>query len=87
MGKYTISSAAYLAARGEFLKSEDGGYYAIPDGAAMYEGTVALGLPFGSNFELRIEFRGDFSDKEIFFKGTEARKNQFTGTGAFLAYF
>ncbi|HEY0713420.1 MAG TPA: porin [Polyangia bacterium] len=85
MGKLTLAPSAYLAARGEFVKS-DGGYYALTD-TSIYEGTVTLGLPFGANYELRIEARGDFSDKEIFAKGAETKKQQFTGTAAFLAWF
>jgi hypothetical protein len=85
MGKYVLSPGAYLAARGEFLKSK--GAYATLVDTALYEGTICLGLPFGSNYELRIEGRGDFSDKEIFFKEAEMKKNQITGTAAFLAFF
>jgi hypothetical protein len=84
MGKYTISPAIYLAARGEYLKSKNA-YYAL-DGA-QYEGTGTVGLPFGSNYELRLEGRFDGSDKEIFFKGGTAKKNQLTATAAFLAFF
>jgi hypothetical protein len=86
MGKLNLGPAAYLSGRGEFVKSKGGAYYTLDD-TALYEGTLCLGLPFGSNFELRIEGRGDFSDKEIFAKGTEVKKNQFTGTAAFLAFF
>ncbi|HEY0705340.1 MAG TPA: porin, partial [Polyangia bacterium] len=87
MGKLTLAPSAYLAARGEFVKSnDDGGYYGFAD-TSIYEGTLALGLPFGSNYELRIEARGDFSDKELFTKGTTPKKQQFTGTAAFLAWF
>jgi hypothetical protein len=85
MGKYVISPGAYLAARGEYVKSK--GAYATLVDTALYEGTLCLGLPFGSNYEMRIEGRGDFSDKELFKKGAENKKNQITGTAAFLAFF
>jgi hypothetical protein len=85
MGKLNLGPGAYLAARGEYVKSK-GSYLALVD-TAVYEGTLCLGLPFGSNYELRIEGRGDFSDKEIFKKGAEVKKNQITGTAAFLAFF
>jgi hypothetical protein len=85
MGKYVISPGAYLSARGEYLKSK--GAYATLVDTALYEGTLCLGLPFGSNYELRIEGRGDFSDKELFKKELEPKKNQVTGTAAFLAFF
>jgi hypothetical protein len=104
MGKYTISPNVYLAARGEYLKSKDGGYYwldgknfgsgaaLLPPGSmtgsvGLYEGTLCLGIPVGTNYEFRAEGRFDGSDKEIFVKKMEAKKNQFTGTAAFLAFF
>ncbi len=86
MGKYSIGTSAYVAARGEYIKSKKA-YYGL-DGA-LYEGTVTLGLPFGSNFEIRLEGRADVSDKEIFVTkaGEAAKKNQATATAAFLAFF
>jgi hypothetical protein len=87
MGKYVISPGAYLAARGEYLKTKAAAYAALSQDTAIEEGTICLGLPFGSNFELRIEGRGDFSDQELFKKGADPKKNQITGTAAFLAFF
>jgi hypothetical protein len=62
------------------------------DDAVLYEGTLMGGLTVAKHFELRLELRGDFANKEIFQKGAAPdvvynRKNQFTGLLAFLAYF
>jgi hypothetical protein len=58
----------------------------------LYEGTLMGGLTVAKHFELRLELRGDFANKDIFQKGAAPdvvynRKNQFTGLLAFLAYF
>jgi hypothetical protein len=82
-----VSEALYIAARGEFLKSEPMFYAAFPEDTTLFEGTLMAGLPFGKNFEIRLELRGDFSNKEVFVKGADPRKNQFTGTAAFLSFF
>jgi hypothetical protein len=60
--------------------------------AVLYEGTLMGGLTVAKHFELRLELRGDFANKDIFQKGDAGevaynRKNQFTGLAAFLAYF
>jgi hypothetical protein len=70
MGKFAISDAVYVAARGEFVKSDKGGWggIALTDAYNLFEGTVMLGLPMGAHYEMRIEGRGDFSDKEVFVK-------------------
>jgi hypothetical protein len=87
MGRFAVNESLYVAARGEYVKSSEGGYASALGDGALYEGTLMVGLPWGKNFELRLEGRGDFSDEEIFLKGAETRKNQITGTAAFLAYF
>ena len=48
---------------------------------------AAAGLTVAKHFETRLELRGDFANKDLFVKGDVARKNQFTGLVAFLAYF
>jgi hypothetical protein len=83
MLRAALSEMLYVAGRGEFIASDQG--YLGLDGN-IYEGTVMAGLPFGSNYELRAELRGDFSDEDIFDKGGEPRSNQFTGLIAFLAF-
>jgi hypothetical protein len=83
MGHFVLAEHAALSVRGEFIK--DKGIY-IGEGN-LFEATVGLSLPWAGHYELRPEFRGDFSDKEVFSTGSELKKNQFTGTIAALAYF
>jgi hypothetical protein len=80
MARYVISDHANVAARGEFLQNHFAGINVNQE-----EFTLMLGLPVGKNFELRPEFRGDFSGDNIFAFGT--KKNEFTGTLAALTYF
>jgi hypothetical protein len=89
MGKATVAEMLYFALRGELVSSKNGGYPGTDptDTTALYEGTLMAGVPVGSNYELRLEARGDFSDKELFFNGMEMKKNQFTGLAAFIASF
>jgi hypothetical protein len=82
--KLTLNENFYVAPRIEYLKSKNL-YATLPD-TALYEGTLTLAAPIKKNYEIRAEFRGDFSDDKVFAKGTEAKKNQFTGTLAFLAF-
>jgi len=90
MGRYVASEHFNLAARAEFLKDKN---IYLTDGQE-YEGTVAAAFPFGGHMEIRLELRGDFSDKEVYNVGgpveapalPELKKNQFTGTVAFLGY-
>jgi len=89
MGKFTLTDHAYLAARAEFVRT----HLAMGGASAnnnMFEVTAMLGVPVGKNFELRPEFRGDFSSGDmgfdtVFANGT--KKNQFTGTLAALTFF
>ena len=83
MGRLSVSEALYLALRAEYGMTTD----AAGTDTALYEGTLQLGLPVGSNYEIRLEARADFSDKEIFAKGTDPKKNQVTGLAAFVASF
>jgi hypothetical protein len=68
-----LNDHAYLALRGEFVRTHLGGA-AWSVNNNMGEGTVMLGLPIGKNFELRPEFRGDFSGDEIFASIRHRRK-------------
>jgi len=91
MGRFVINDKAYLAARGEFVRSHLGEAGANLNNN-IGEVTVMAGFPFGKNFELRPEFRGDFSGDEIFAIDTTSmpptgKKNQFTGTLAALTFF
>ncbi|MGB8294345.1 MAG: porin [Polyangia bacterium] len=90
MGKYAFTDLFNAAARFELVSSKSGGYtYAFPyaGDAVLYEGTLMGGLTVAKHFETRLELRGDFANKDLFVKGDVARKNQFTGLVAFLAYF
>jgi hypothetical protein len=84
MGKFTINDHAYLAARGEFIRTHagEGGLSANNN---LGEGTLMLGVPVGKNFELRPEVRADFSGDNVFAAGT--KKDQFTGEIAALTFF
>jgi len=87
MGRFVLTPQAYLAVRGEFVRTHLG-----EGGASVNnnigEGTVMLGVPIGKNFELRPEVRGDFSGDPIFAGGgATGKKNQFTGTLAALTFF
>jgi len=101
MGKYAFTDLFNVAARFELVSSKSGGYTlgfvtppatAYAGDAVLYEGTLMGGLTVAKHFELRLELRGDFANKDIFQKGDAGevaynRKNQFTGLAAFLAYF
>jgi hypothetical protein len=87
----------YLAPRVEYVNSQSGGYgidaglgMSHPlstDGGSLYEFTVTGGVPVKQNYEIRVEFRGDFTDKDgVFVKGVTPRKSQFTGLVGFLAW-
>jgi hypothetical protein len=86
MGKYVVSDTFNLAARGEYIMSKKGGY-GIDGDVSLYEVTLQGAYTMGKNYELRAEFRLDGSDKELFAKGIEAKKNQATALVAALAYF
>jgi hypothetical protein len=101
MGKYAFTDLFNVAARFELVSSKSGGYTlgfvtppatAYTGDAVLYEGTLMGGLTVAKHFELRLELRGDFANKDIFQKGDAGevaynRKDQFTGLVAFLAYF
>ena len=89
MGRFTITEMVYLALRGEFVSSKNGGYLGLfsTGDLNLFEGTLTIGLPMGANYEIRLEGRGDFTSEPILSNGAEAKENQFTGLAAFLAYF
>lgn len=87
MGHYVVSDHLNLSLRGEFIKDKF-----IFSGAdtSVYEGTVGAAFPFAGHYEMRAELRGDFAADPIYNAGTvdapDFKKNQFTGTVAFLGY-
>jgi len=88
MGRFILSDAFTVAARAEYLNSKNG--YAVGTTAldgSLYEFTGMGAWTVGKHYELRAEVRADMSDKEVFLKGTTAKKNQVTGLLAALAYF
>jgi hypothetical protein len=87
MGKFVLTDALYLSARGEFVQDKRGlsfGTIMGEETVSYYEGTAMLGILVGKNLEVRPELRADFSDKDAFGLGT--KKNQVTGTLAVLAF-
>ncbi|HEX7505909.1 MAG TPA: porin [Polyangia bacterium] len=92
MGRFTLNDSFNVAARAEYIISKKDGYIASPDpavslDASLYEITGQGAWTVGKHYELRLEIRADMSDKEVFQKGTTAKKNQVTGLLAALAYF
>jgi hypothetical protein len=89
MGRFVLNDHAYLAARGEFVRTHLS-FMGVSANNNMEEVTAMLGLPVGKNFELRPEIRGDFSSGDMGFDMAFAggtKKNQFTGTLAALTFF
>jgi hypothetical protein len=98
MGRYIVNEYFNVAARVEYLYSKNqgvggqgpAGLLPTPDvasSAALYEFTGQAAWTMDQHYELRLEVRADMSNKEVFAKGTTARKNQVTGLLAALAYF
>jgi hypothetical protein len=89
MARYFLSDSLNLAVRGELIKSKAGAFDGnkAGDDATIYEGTAMLGYVVAKHVEVRAEGRFDGSNKELFSKGSEPKKNQITGTLAFLTYF
>ncbi|HEX4405555.1 MAG TPA: outer membrane beta-barrel protein [Polyangia bacterium] len=80
MAHYVVSDKLNVTARGEFVHNK------IMGTSVSYEElTLGCALPVAGHFEFRPEARGDFSNQDAFAGAT--KKNQFTLTGAFLAYF
>jgi hypothetical protein len=89
MGRYVLNDAFTVAARAEYLSSKNGGYAGTltTETTAMYEVTGMAAWTVNKHYELRAEIRADMSNKEIFLKAAEPKKNQVTGLLAALAYF
>ncbi|MES1171905.1 MAG: outer membrane beta-barrel protein [Bacteroidota bacterium] len=87
MGRFVAAEHLTLALRGEFIK--DKGIFSGAE-TSVYEGTACAAFPFANHLEVRAELRGDFAADPIFNQGTtevpDVKKNQFTGTVAFLGY-
>lgn len=90
MAHYVAAEHLTLSARGEFLKDKGILFPPAMNAAltseSLFEGTVNAGIPFAGHFEARLELRGDFAGDPIFPGGDAGKKNQFTGTIAFLGF-
>jgi hypothetical protein len=87
MGRFVLTELLYIALRGEIVSSKNGGYAGITQSLTLFEATLMAGLPVGTNYEIRVELRGDFANREIFHRGLDTRTNQLTSLAAFLASF
>jgi len=85
MGRFILNDDFNVAARAEYVKSKNGAF--IPVDGSVYEVTAQGAWTVGKHYELRLEIRADMSDKEIYKKGNDPKKNQVTGLLAALAYF
>jgi hypothetical protein len=82
--KAVLHENFYIVPRVEFLKSKN--LYAGLVGS-LYEGTLTGAIPVRKNYEIRLELRGDFCDKDTQFnKGGTPKKNQFTGLIGVMAW-
>jgi hypothetical protein len=93
----TLSARAeFLKDKGILVATPMG---ASPTSVNLFEGTINAGIPFAGHFEARLEFRGDFAGEALFpggdvtpavgvdgTPGDAGKKNQFTGTIAFLGF-
>jgi hypothetical protein len=78
MGHYVVNDYFALTLRGEYLKNGP---------ANWVEGTVTAAIPVAGRYEFRLELRDDHAGGDAPpFDGVD-KKDQFTGTGAFLAWF
>jgi hypothetical protein len=83
MAKFALHDNFVLAVRGEYAKISS---------AKVGEGTVTAAIPVGGRLEVRGEVRADFASDNNFNSPAGAvpmpdKKNQVTGTAAFLAWF
>jgi hypothetical protein len=88
--RYALMEALKVAARVEYMKSDDG---SGTDTAENDATNVTLGLvhPVGANAEIRAEFRYDMASDKIFAKtladDAEVADNAMTGTLAVMGWF
>jgi hypothetical protein len=85
MGRFILSDSFYAAVRAEYVKNKNSLFGAFE--ASIYEFTGMAAWTVDKHYELRAEVRADMSDKELFVKGADPKKNQVTGLLAALAYF
>ncbi len=91
MGRFVVNEHLNLAARVEFLKDKGILLAGSTESESIFEGTLTAAVPFAGHYEMRAELRDDGASNAIFPEGgtmlmPELKKNQFTGTVAFLGY-
>jgi len=85
MGRYLLHPNAAIAGRFEFVSNGAGaGGGSRTNGQ---EATLGLAFPMAGRFEFRAEGRYDHAGTAVFVGSSGMTQNQFTGTGAFLAWF
>jgi hypothetical protein len=75
--KYTLNAKTYFAARWEYFSDPDGFELAVPfTNTHVSEGTATLGYNFTDQFQTRFEFREDYSNRDLFLKGSRFVETQ-----------
>jgi hypothetical protein len=90
MGRYPINEHLAIALRGEYAHPSIANAMAGTDAINLFEGTLTLAVPVGTNMEFRAEFRGDGASGPTGFDNFNVPPNKtsaITGTGAFMAWF
>lgn len=82
MARLRLLDRLSVAARTEFLNQKE----TMDTTTNFFEGTLTGIFSVASNYEIRLEFRGDFADDDVFQKGMELKDSQITALIAFLAF-
>lgn len=85
MAQYIAMPSLKIAARYEYFSDMDGAQSGTGKETSINAATLAFIFPVGSNGEVRLEGRGDFSS--VGFYGPAASTSQVTATAAALAWF
>jgi hypothetical protein len=85
MGRYAVSDAFALAARGEYYSNGAGP--AGGDRSTAEEVTVGGAFPMGNRLEARVEVRADLREDAFPNGDGNPTSNQVTGTAALLGWF
>jgi hypothetical protein len=68
MGKYAINDKQYLAARLEFMNDDGGVRFGTGDETSAYGFTLGYAYNFNKHIQSRLEYRHDFSNRDLFNK-------------------
>jgi Putative beta-barrel porin-2, OmpL-like. bbp2 len=88
--KYNLNSKAYAAFRYEYFSDPQGfalGLFSNGINAHVSEGTATFAYNLTSAFQTRFEFRGDFSNRDLFEKGDRFVETQPVATVGFIYTF